>query len=170
MTAMTEINIYFLKEKEKMAENTGKIQENKQFKKGQSGNPNGRPLGSRNKASIIADQLFLEDLQSICKAIIEKAKSGNIQVAKIILDRLLPPKKDLPITIEIPKIKTSYDILKAMESITQAIANGEISPLEGEALARILDIHAKSIELYDFESTLNRIFQKKRNVFSCISN
>ncbi len=31
------------------------------FKKGQSGNPNGRPRGSRNKSSLIKAQLTLDD-------------------------------------------------------------------------------------------------------------
>ena len=42
-------------------------------------------------------------------------------------------------------------------AIIQAIANGEIAPSEGEALARILDIHGKAIELHDFEKTLNEL-------------
>lgn len=140
-----------------MTENTGKIQENQRFQKGQSGNPAGRPLGSKNKANLIADQLFLEDLQSICESVIAQARSGNIQAAKIIFDRLLPPRKDRLISIKLPKIKTAEDILKAVGAITQAIANGEIAPSEGEALARILDIHGKAIELHDFEKTINEL-------------
>ncbi len=37
------------------------------------------------------------------------------------------------------------------------IENGEIAPSEGEAVARILDIHSKAIELHDFEKTLNEL-------------
>lgn len=143
-----------------MNENTGKIQESKKFKRGQSGNPLSRPIGSKNKATLIADHLFLEDLQGICESVIAQARSGNMQAAKIIFDRLVPPKKDRPISIKLPKIQTAEDILKAISAITQAIANGEISPSEGEAIARILDIHAKSIELHDFEKTLNELKEK----------
>ena len=71
--------------------------------------------------------------------------------------RLIPPRKDRPISITLPEIQTAEDILKAVAAITQAIANGEISPSEGEAIARILDIHAKAIELHDFEKTLNEL-------------
>lgn len=140
-----------------MSENTGKIQESNRFKRGHSGNPSGRPVGSKNKATLIADQLFLEDLQGICESVIAQARSGNMQAAKIIFDRLVPPKKDRPISIKLPKIQTAEDILKAVAAITQSIANGEISPSEGEAIARILDIHAKAIELHDFEKTLNEL-------------
>lgn len=101
-----------------MSENTGKIQESKRFKRGQSGNPSGRPIGSKNKATLIADQLFLEDLQGICESVIAQARSGNMQAAKIIFDRLVPPRKDRPISIKLPKIQTAEDILKAVAAIT----------------------------------------------------
>ena len=140
-----------------MPENTGKIQEKTKFQKGQSGNPNGRPQGARNKASLMAEQLFIDDIQGICESVVSQAKSGNMQAAKIILDRLFPASKDRPISIELPTITTSYDILKAIGAIAQAVAHGEISPLEGEALAKIIDIHAKAVELYEFEKRLSQL-------------
>lgn len=142
-----------------MPENTEKKQKIR-FQKGRSGNPKGRPQGSRNKASLMAEQLFAEDVESVCKAVIAKAKAGNMYAAKIILDRLLPPKKDAPINIQLPQITTSYDVLKAIQCVTQAVGDGNITPSEGEALARILNVNAIAIEVYEFECTLNQLEQK----------
>lgn len=36
-----------------------------QFKKGQSGNPNGRPKGSRNKSTLVKAQLLLDDTSEV---------------------------------------------------------------------------------------------------------
>lgn len=108
-----------------MPENTGQKQKKSLFRKGQSGNPNGRPHGSRNKASLMAEMLFAENLQGVCNAVITKAKSGDIQAAKIIFDRLLPPRKDRLISIKLPQVKTPEDILKALSAVTQAIARRE---------------------------------------------
>lgn len=144
-----------------MSENTEKIQENSKFQKGQSGNPNGRPLGARNKATLMAEQLFSMDVQEICESIITHAKLGNMQAAKIILDRLLPPIKHASIKINLPKIKKPSDILTTIGKITEHVAAGEISPSDGEALARIIDIQAKAYELYEFERRLTALEEKK---------
>ena len=137
-----------------MPENTGRIQAKGQFPKGKSGNPRGKPKGARHRSSLIAEQLFAGEIQNICKIVIEEAKAGDIQAAKMILDRLLPPRKDNLIQIDLPKIESSSDILKAVGCITDAVGAGQISPSEAEALARIIDIHTIALELNEFEKRL----------------
>lgn len=66
------------------------------FEKGKSGNPNGRPVGRKSKSVIIRDQLInaLEkDAVEVVKAIVKKALEGDMQAAKIIMDRLIPQQK-----------------------------------------------------------------------------
>ena len=130
-----------------MPENTGRIQAKGQFPKGKSGNPSGKPKGVRHQSSLLAEQLLASEVQDICQTVSTEAKAGNMQAIKIVLDRLLPPRKDNPIHIELPKIEESRDVLKAIGCITQAVGDGEISPAEGEALARIVDIHTKALRL-----------------------
>lgn len=73
-----------------MPENTGEIQEKGRFKKGKSGNPRGKAKGAKHKASLMAEMLFEADVEEICRHVVNQAKEGNMQAAKIILDRLLP--------------------------------------------------------------------------------
>ena len=44
------------------------------FQKGKSGNPLGRPKGKRNKATILAEKLFENDAEEICRQAIESSK------------------------------------------------------------------------------------------------
>lgn len=145
-----------------MPVNTGQIQGNGQFTKGRSGNPKGKPKGARHRSSILAERLFADEVKDICQTVIIEAKAGNMQAAKIIMDRLFPPRKDNPIHIELPVIETTNDLLKATGKITDAVSSGQISPSEGEALARIIDIHVKAIELTEFETRLSTL-EKARN-------
>lgn len=61
-----------------------------QFERGQSGNPNGRPPGSRNRGFIRLEQNLQQDAQRVVQCIIEAALSGDMCAAKLILDRVLP--------------------------------------------------------------------------------
>ncbi len=99
------------------------------FKKGRSGNPLGRPRGIRNKAIIAAEALFEGEIEGICRKAIEQAKRGNIQAIKLVLDRILPPKKEAPIFIDLPTMKTSPDILEAIHRVAQAVSRGELDRL-----------------------------------------
>jgi Family of unknown function (DUF5681) len=145
-----------------MPENTGKIQVKGKFSKGKSGNPEGRPKGARNRSTLLAERLFADEIEDICKMVIAEAKTGNVQAAKIVLDRLFPPRRDNPIEIDLPKMESSADLLKAIGRITDAVGEGQISPLEGEALARIIDIHAKALELAEFEQRLAALEKGKK--------
>lgn len=52
------------------------------FRKGQSGNPNGRPRGSRNKSSLIKAQLTLDDAANTAAEVLVAVLSGNEELLK----------------------------------------------------------------------------------------
>lgn len=131
------------------------------FHKGQSGNPAGKPRGAKNRSSLVAERLFADEIQEICGSVIAQAKAGNMQAAKIILDRVLPPMKDKPVQIDLPKMTSSDDLIKAVECIASAVGSGQISPLEGESIARIIDIHIKALELNEVEKRLSNLEKRE---------
>ena len=83
-----------------MAKNSGNIREKnlKPFKKGQSGNPNGRPKGQRNYKTIYREALIkLAELNDIdpdsletemLMNAIKKARAGDIAFFRDTMDRL----------------------------------------------------------------------------------
>ena len=72
------------------------------LKKANQAIPRGKPKGARHKASLMAEMLFENEIETVCHHVINQAKEGNMQAAKIILDRLLPPRKDRPINFKLP--------------------------------------------------------------------
>ena len=145
-----------------MIDNTGEIQ-GTMFKKGISGNPEGRPKGSRNKATLAAQKLLEGEIETITSKVIELAKAGDMAAIKLVLERILPPRKDNPITVVLPPIATAEDTAKATYSILQAVSYGDITLSEGQALISMIEQLRKNIETQEFEKRIEKLEQLQGN-------
>ncbi len=142
-------------------ENAGKMQMSGKFQKGQSGNPRGKAKGTKNRATLAAEKLLEGELDNICRKLVEEALNGNTQAIKLVLDRVLPPKRDRIIDIKLPKLETVEDAVKASSAIINALGEGNITPTEAEAISRIVAAFVKSIETYDIEKRISALEHKK---------
>ena len=144
-----------------MAAKTAGKQRGRPFKKGQSGNPKGRSQGSRNKATLAIDNLLDGEAEALTRKAIGMAKEGDTTALRLCLERLCPPRKDRPISISLPKIEKPDDALKASAALLGSVAAGEITPLEGAAVATLIEAHRRLVELQDIEQRLTRLEQER---------
>jgi len=133
------------------------------FKSGQSGNPGGRPKGALNKATLASQALLEGEAEALTRKVVELAKSGNPMALRLCLDRLLPPRKDRPISFTLPKIKAAEDLPRALGAILEAVAQGEITPGEGQTLAAIVDDYRKVLETADLEPRVAALEDEERS-------
>ena len=124
------------------------------FKPGQSGNPEGRPAGSRPAALVALDQLGEDSAKEIVQAMIDKAKAGDGITGRLILERVWPARKGARIAFDMPEVKTPADIPNAVAAINRQAAEGEISPDEAALIVGLLDAHRKAIETNDLAERL----------------
>ena len=136
---------------------TDKKEKSYLFKRGQSGNPKGRPQGSRNRVTIAAQALLDGQAEKITQKAIDKALEGDGMALRLCLERLLPVRKDRPISLELKKLEKVEDASKALGTITKAVAQGEITPLEGQSMANIIEAHRRAIETMDLERRLTEL-------------
>jgi Family of unknown function (DUF5681) len=108
------------------------------FKKGKSGNSSGRPKGSRNMATIRADELFEQMLfgedkkaDAIIPKTISMAEEGDTACIRLCLDRIAPPRKDRPVCFTLPEMREAQDALNASMAIVSGVASGETDTLRG---------------------------------------
>ena len=129
----------------------------KGFEKGVSGNPGGRPPGSKNKLSQLAQKLLEADAADIVTAIIEKAKAGDSTAQRLCLERIMPPIRSSAIQIDLPKFKTPQDILKGYDALFEALGKGDLTMDELDRLSDILEKQRKAIETVVLAEELQRI-------------
>ena len=143
-------------------DNTAKKQR-KGFKKGVSGNPLGRPQGSRNKATLAAQSLLDGQAERLTQMCIDKALEGDMQALKICLDRLLPPTKERTITCPaLPQVEQIADLPKLTQAILQAVTKGELTPSEAATLSTLAANHGKMLETMELEQRISALEAGKK--------
>ena len=130
-----------------------------QFPKGISGNPAGRPPGSRNKATLLMEALLEGEADQLTRKVIELGKKGDINALRICLDRLLPPRKDRAIQLRLHPIENLPQISVAMSTVVEAIGDGRITPNEGEVLANILAVQTDVLATGDLDRRVTDLEQ-----------
>jgi hypothetical protein len=123
-----------------------------QFRKGQSGNPRGKPKGCRHHATRIAQAFLDGQAVALAQKAVELALKGDVTALKICLERLVPPRKDAPVSITLPVVHTTADLPGASQAILQAVADGQLTPSEAQAIAGIVADHRKNLEIGDLEA------------------
>lgn len=129
-------------------------QQDGKFKPGQSGNPNGRPKGARHKISLLAEKLMSDDVEGVVQTVVNAAKSGDMTAARLILERVSPPRKDAPILIDLPQVKSLDDVAGALAVVIDAVSTGCISPSEGANISGLIREFSSAVEIQAIEKRL----------------
>ena len=139
------------------AANTAGKQRGKPFQKGESGNPGGRPKGSRNATTLALEILLDGQATALTQKAIDLALTGEMAALRLCLDRILPPRKDSPVIFTLRPLKSSADAVAAMAALVDAVAAGELTPMEAGELTKIVQAFVKVIETADLEERINRL-------------
>lgn len=121
-----------------------------------SGNP-GRPRGARNEATRAAEALLDGEAEQLTRQAVEMALAGDTTALRLCLERILPPVKERPVGVDLPALDGAGDLPAIIGRLLEATASGEITPGEGERLARLLGGYVKAVELSEFDERLRKL-------------
>ena len=80
------------------------------FAKGRSGNPAGRAVGSRNRATLIAEAMLDDEAAALIRKAVELALGGDGPALRLCLDRVVAPRRERPAPFAWPPIAGAADI------------------------------------------------------------
>ena len=106
------------------------------FQPAESGNPAGRPRGSRNKRTIIVEKLLDDSAGEVTTAAISRATEGDPAALRACMDRVAPRLRHRPLDFDMPPLVTLADTPGAINAIAQGLAQGELDREEAVALMR----------------------------------
>jgi len=140
------------------SDNTEQKQANR-FRKGVSGNPNGRPKGSRNNATLAAEALLAGEAEKLTRKCIDLALDGDPIALRLCMERIYPARKDRPVEFALPPINTARDAADVMSSVMNAVAAGQLTPADASELSKVVACTVKSFEAAEFADSLASIDQ-----------
>jgi hypothetical protein len=139
------------------ADDTVGKQRGRPFEKGQSGNPAGRPKGSRNATTVTLEILLDGQAEALTNKAVEMALDGDMAALRLCMDRILPPRRDRPVTFDLPTIKSASDAAAVTSAILAAVANGEITPADAGEIGKLVEAYVKAFETAELAERLERL-------------
>jgi len=128
-----------------------------QFVRGSSGNPAGRPPGARNHATLLAEQLFDGASGALANKAVQLAMEGNIVALRLVLGRIIAPRRHRASPFALPPLVTAADGAPAMAAVAAAAADGTVSAEEAAAFSHIVDTFLRALDAGEVEARLQRL-------------
>jgi hypothetical protein len=90
---------------------------------------------------LAAQALLDGEAQTLTAKAIELAHSGDTVALRLCLDRIIPPRRERVVTVDLPDI-AGADVAPALAAIIKATASGELMPSEAKALSDMIAAYA----------------------------
>jgi len=123
----------------------------------------GRPKGRQNNATLEAQQLLADNAKALTTKCILQAMQGDKAAMRLCMERLVAPRREGSLSFPRMRIKTVADVDRALEQVLKLIAAGQITAVEGESLAQILEHRRVAIEAVEFEQRLRKLEENGAN-------
>lgn len=115
------------------------------------GNP-GKPAGARHKATQAALVLLDGEAGALTRKAVEMALTGDTTALRLCLERITPPRRDVPVQFTLPRMETARDAAKAAGAVLEAVAAGELTPTEGAHLMGLVEAYRRTLETTELEA------------------
>jgi hypothetical protein len=127
------------------------------WRKGQSGNPKGRPPGVGEVARLRA--AISQCLPEVLGRLVQQAREGDTQAARLLLERVLPPVKAVALAEPLP-LPATGSLAERAEAVLAAMVKGETAPDAAEAAMAGLMAVARLRTIDDLERRIAALEQR----------
>jgi hypothetical protein len=98
----------------------------------------GRPKGSRNATTIALETLYRPHAKG------DRSRLGRRHGrAGPLLDRILPPRKDRPVTFALPPIESAKDAAATVSAVLAAVAAGDLTPADAGEISKLIETYVR---------------------------
>ena len=88
---------------------------------------------------------------------VELALAGDVTALRLCLERLVPPCREAPVSLDLPRLETRADAARVLSFLLAGAGRGEVTLGEAEKLGRLLSEHHKAVQLTEMEERMSRL-------------
>ena len=121
-----------------------------------AGNP-GKPKGARHKATQAALALLDGEAEALTRQAVNMALEGDTTALRLCLERIAPPRRDAPVNFELPRMETALDAANAAGAVLDAVAQGELTPMEGAQIMTLVETFRRTLETTELEARMSEL-------------
>jgi len=125
------------------------------------GNP-GKPHGARHRVTRAVELLMQGEHEKLTRIAIDKALDGDTAALRLCLDRIAPSRRDAPISIELPPVRTAAEAADASAAVLASVAKGEVTPDEAGRVMALLVSHKSIVAAGELEQRIAALEEAAR--------
>ncbi|MEO1346417.1 MAG: DUF5681 domain-containing protein [Pseudomonadota bacterium] len=123
------------------------------------GNP-GRPKGARHKVTRAVEALLEGQAEELTQAAIDAALTGDMVALRLCLERIAPPRKDVPVSFSLPKMESAQDAVLGAQAVLTAVSEGALTPLEAASVMNLIENYRRTLEVTELERRIAELEAK----------
>ena len=120
------------------------------------GNP-GRPLGARHRITRAIEEMLEDQSEAITQKAVDMALAGDRAALRLCMERIAPPRKDVPMKFDLPPMKCANDAAEAAQAVLQAVSGAEITPLEAASILALIERYRGVLESSEIERRIDAL-------------
>jgi hypothetical protein len=121
----------------------------------------GRPRGSRNRTTVLAQQLLESHAEPVVRKALMMAIQGDTTAMKLCMDRILPVRHDQPVKLGSLPTATAADVSKATQKVVQSVASGKIPIAQGLAVSEMLERRRRAVETESLDGRVRNLEERQ---------
>lgn len=114
-------------------------------------------IGGTNGGTYAIEALLEGEAEALTRKAVDVALAGDTTALRLCLERIAPPRKDTPVCFELPAISNAGEASNAAASILKAVAEAEITPIEGSVLMGLVENFRRILEMTEIEARLTSL-------------
>jgi hypothetical protein len=117
----------------------------------------GRPRGSRNKRSLLGQELLDSHGEAIVGRALVVAGKGDVAMLRALLPYIVSRRRDAPVKTGPLPVHTAEELAQSSEAVIQGAASGQITLQQAQALAALIEGRRRVMETRDLEARLRAL-------------